>query len=559
MNLQIQLVTSMKQLEIYREAWDEILKKNNNNNPFLTFDWIKTWWDYFGEDKKLHVKVLRDENEIIAFLPLMKRKKKYIEEIFFIGFGQSNYMDIVVTDECRENALKIFLDSIFSSKLKAIYNLHGLLNSKQTPDILQRELNRRNIPFFQGEIIAPFLNYNAINFKEYLKPRQKKHGLNRRENKLHHVGDVSFQPLATKKIDTIFALHAKRWRNKMDTSGFSVGKTKQFFKHLLENSNSSFQTVVNTLTVDREIIGFMYGFICADRYVFYISAHDDDFGIFSPGRIVLKEEIKKCEEMQLRLFDLSIGYEPYKFDWNNGEDFAAKFVFPSNSAKAKFYYYLTSMKESIIYKLKKNRMVVLFKRNTLGKIRTTIRELNNQFKSIGIKNSMRKLFRNPLTKSMRKKDYFLYNLMAVNYPESKTLRIKKAKINDLETLCSLYKMEKTDIVSRWYKKQYCFLVEKDNINIASYWLNEQFIEIDDISHKENLSNNRKFIYDLKVINETKEEDHYSLLLDAIQTNEQCEQIIISVTSQQQKLINELATRKSPLWKVINRKSKKNGK
>jgi CelD/BcsL family acetyltransferase involved in cellulose biosynthesis len=551
MIFQKRLVTSMKELESYQEAWDEILKHNNNNNPFITFDWIKAWWDYFGEDFQLQVEVLCNDKEIIAFLPLMKREKKFIEEVFFIGFRSANYMDFVVKDEMREQVIKHFLNSINDSKQNSLFHLHGLLKSNRSPAILKKELVQRKIPFFQGNTIAPFLDYKEVEFSKYLKPRQKKHGLDRREKKLHKLGEVTFQPLAKDAIDDIFSLHAKRWSHKIETSGFSEeGKTKQFFKHLLENPGSSIQPVVNAYSIDNRMIGFMYGFICEDRYVFYVAAHDDDFGIFSPGKSVIKEQIKKCDELQLGIFDFSLGFEPYKFDWNNGEDFAIKFVFPSKNVKAKFYYYLISLKESLIFLLKKNRRIVLFRRNTLGKVRGTVRELKHQLKSKGVKNSIQHLFRNLFANREKQKEWHLFKLVNENTVENKDLVVKQAKVADLENLSSIYNLDKSAIVSRWYKKHLCYLVEKDNKLIAAYWVNEKSIEVEGLSYKESLSSNERFIYDLQVIDTTEYEDYYTLLLEALQFNESCERLIICANSKQSKLIEAIRQNTGSFLKVI---------
>src|SRR6266516_1293181 len=61
-------------------AWNRPVDECEIDHPFLTFDWIRSWWEAFGRGKRLHIVVVREGSEIIAIAPLM------ITGCWFYGF-----------------------------------------------------------------------------------------------------------------------------------------------------------------------------------------------------------------------------------------------------------------------------------------------------------------------------------------------------------------------------------------------------------------------------------------------------------------------------------------
>ncbi|MCA1031099.1 GNAT family N-acetyltransferase [Bacillus timonensis] len=549
-------ITSITKLEEYREEWNKILRQNANNNPFIELDWVMSWWQFFGDDYFLQVEVLKDEDEILAFFPLMRKKRRFVDEVFFIGYGQANYMDIVVLDEWRELAISYYLQHMNSTRTSVIYHLHGMLKSAGTPDLLEKYLKKERFPFFQGSTISPFINLSAIaDLKKYIKPRHSKHGLNRREKRLKTIGEVLYKRLDLNDIDFIFTLHAKRWKDRIDTSGFSVGKTREFYTHLVKMNYSNFQTVVDTLSIEGQMIAFIYGFICGDRYVFYIHAHDDDYGIFSPGRIILKESIVACDEIGLTNFDLSIGYEPYKFDWNNNEDFVMKLVFPTKSLKARFRYFLISRKESLVFALKKNRMIVLFKRNTLGKIRTAFQNIKNEIKRNGLR-QLGKFFVSKKNQKQEKfEEFLLYKIKKSPKVNDDHISIKELKLSEVNRIFSAYNLTMEEVIARWYRRHSCYVIEKGTEILGYYWFNQNSIDIPTLPYKENLSVNECFLYDLKAGHSLNNKKDFTALVRTIRECINHETMVVCTNEQNRSLIGALEFNQGSLQKRVNKLTK----
>ena len=77
--------------ESLRDCWNVILERNTleNNNVFLTWEWVSTWWKYFGKGRKLLILVVKDNEEILAIAPLMLSAYKLL---------RSNMVHIIASD-----------------------------------------------------------------------------------------------------------------------------------------------------------------------------------------------------------------------------------------------------------------------------------------------------------------------------------------------------------------------------------------------------------------------------------------------------------------------------
>ena len=59
-----------------REIWDPLLRQSPDNHIFLTWEWLFSWWQYHGADKKLRIILIKDNGRIIAIAPLMQSKMR---------------------------------------------------------------------------------------------------------------------------------------------------------------------------------------------------------------------------------------------------------------------------------------------------------------------------------------------------------------------------------------------------------------------------------------------------------------------------------------------------
>ena len=104
--LQLQIVDSSEEFYKLKSNWNKILSELGECPPFLTWEWMYTWWEIYKTDAtKLLLLVVLDNSNIIAIAPFYIRKGALIipcKTIYFLGSGEpeskevcSEYLDII--------------------------------------------------------------------------------------------------------------------------------------------------------------------------------------------------------------------------------------------------------------------------------------------------------------------------------------------------------------------------------------------------------------------------------------------------------------------------------
>ena len=53
-----------------KNTWDMLLE-HSSNEVFSTWEWLSTWWKYFGNNKKLLILLAKENDRIVGIAPLM--------------------------------------------------------------------------------------------------------------------------------------------------------------------------------------------------------------------------------------------------------------------------------------------------------------------------------------------------------------------------------------------------------------------------------------------------------------------------------------------------------
>lgn len=475
-------IKSYTHLEVYERDWKKITEDNNNTNPFIEYEFVYNWWKILGSQESVEILAVQDHNRIIAFFPFQFKKTWFGYMCHFLALGVANYMDIIVRKPDASRAIMFALDELIKRKKSIVFYLHGLLESTNTHYALSQYINARNLKERHFSIITPFINLENLDFDEYMKSRKKLHGMDRRDKRLRALGEVSLQLLESDEMDEIVRLHKRRWEKKNDTSGFSTESKQEFFRHLAELPSGNFSVRLTSLQVQEEKIAFTYGFACRTRYLGYVLGHDSDFDCYGPGRLLIKEKISQLISDGFQKLDMSIGYEPYKMEWNTDIDFTRKSIFSTNTIRAKSFRNTLWFKNILISKVKKYRAVVLFRRNTIGKVKYFLRQKVSF--SYRVRTISTKLF--PYIYD--NKSYLIGKLS--KFEGLKDTHANFSELNPNLALSTGH--ERKDILQKIYNG-YTGFYSKDILK--AFWINENVIRLDEMEVVINLKKRSIYIRD----------------------------------------------------------------
>lgn len=527
--MKIEVVDSIEKLIPYKTEWESILEEMNNDFVFLELDWITYWWEFFGDKHKLLVLIIFSDEEIAGICPLIMTNKGIYNEISFAGSRESGSMDFILRDKFREEALKCICDFLRNLKGKNIIQFHGISVNSVNYSLLEQYLKANNIQFTTSSLIRYFLNLRNNDFNTHFENRfgkKTRHTMSSKEKKLKRLGVLAFKRISSSDIDEAFEIHEKRWLRKIGNSSFSKGGTKEFYKELASNKNMKFNIAVDAITLNNKIISFMYGLEYNGRYLFIRIAHDDDFCFLSPGELIFKKKMEECFLSQIRVFDFGLGYEPYKAKWSDHYEEVFNVIFPSNTLKSNFIFYIkywTRIK--LKNALKKNKRIYNFRKYSLGKIKFMFSRAHISNKILKIKRAVDQngliiyLLKhlNDLTSRI-----FSYNQHLILEKDIESveilqdnIQVKEATIDDLDILSEVMNESSSKIIRRFTNKHKCYIILYNSQIIYYCWINYSNVEISGIEIKIPFGNPYAHIYDIFMEDKYKNEHNYTCILSNI--------------------------------------------
>src|SRR5437867_3569305 len=69
--LEVETVSDYQSFLDLEEVWNHLVQEAGIDHPFLSYEWVRTWWECFGAGKKLHILVIKKNKEPAAIAPLM--------------------------------------------------------------------------------------------------------------------------------------------------------------------------------------------------------------------------------------------------------------------------------------------------------------------------------------------------------------------------------------------------------------------------------------------------------------------------------------------------------
>jgi len=186
-SLELSIHDSFDSLESVAEEWNGFVLEETNS-IYLTFDWCRVWWEFYGRNRRLAVLIFRSEGRIVGILPFG------IDKVF-IGWGflriakllNSEYTACVLHPAILDENL----EEIFNSVIGAMFgkNVCDLLSFGQIVEESESVAALRNAALSRGQKLTVWGDRSAAvhcyfelprTFEEYLKSLSSKQRANLR-------------------------------------------------------------------------------------------------------------------------------------------------------------------------------------------------------------------------------------------------------------------------------------------------------------------------------------------------------------------------------------------
>jgi CelD/BcsL family acetyltransferase involved in cellulose biosynthesis len=290
---------------------------------FLTWQWQKIWWDFFGRESQLAIVAVRDGDELIGLAPLYSLPYDEGPNTLRLigGVEVSDYLDIIVASGKEEMVYKIlweFLMHEFDYPWEII-DLHNVPAASPTRTALPTYAKKTKQVQVRAQVedVCPIISLPS-GWEEYLALLNKKqrHEVRRKIRKAHKEASVRWyhvqdEEAVLTEMQDFIELHKRSAEQKKD---FMDQTMQDFFRAVASTACEQGWLRLYSLLINEVKAASMLCFDYNNSLMVYNSGYDPQLhASLSPGTVLLAHCIQDAIHRGLKTFDFLRGDEDYKY------------------------------------------------------------------------------------------------------------------------------------------------------------------------------------------------------------------------------------------------------
>lgn len=352
------LITEEKDFFSLEEEWRALLPRTRADNIFLTWEWISTWWEVFGEGKQPHILTFRDSAELVGILPCYIKSRSLlrlgkIRELRFLGTGEtvrSEYLDFICLPEYREECLENLAAFLPIDRSWDIAILSDLLLDSTMGRFLTERCDRCEIigrePCYYVEVPETFEKYlMSIN-------KKKRGNIRTCRRKLERDFSVEYHRLSqgnsfAEWLEEFKHLHAMRLKVRGLLSKFSDPRYELFHSRFSRHLRAKGWLFAPALSLDNKSVAARYDFVYNDTVYDYQTGYNPEYSRWGVMQALISYIIEDCATRRIRKYDFLAGDDDYKRRFSNAEREVCAFRLFNQTGAGRLYELFTRIRKWI--------------------------------------------------------------------------------------------------------------------------------------------------------------------------------------------------------------------
>jgi CelD/BcsL family acetyltransferase involved in cellulose biosynthesis len=309
--------------ELQRE-WNGLLQRSGANTIFLTWEWQRTWWNWYGEESRLCILAIWDGAELVGVAPLHTTSSGEGSRALQLlgGIELSDYLDVIIVGDEREAAVYGVLWEFLSGEYGCawdVLDLHNVPASSPTLESLPA-LGRASGDVEVASVVeevCPVIDLPS-SWDSYLALLSKKqrHEVRRKVSKASREAAVRWYYVddsvsLDEEVEDFVMLHRKSGAHK---KAFMDERMRGFFREIAGMAFDRGWLRLASLIINDVKAASMFCFEFSNTFLVYNSGYDPDlYPSLSTGIVLLAHCIRDAIERGLKVFDFLRGEEEYKY------------------------------------------------------------------------------------------------------------------------------------------------------------------------------------------------------------------------------------------------------
>ncbi len=332
MSLHVQPVATETDLHQLRHEWGQLLANSSQNNLFLTWEWLSTWWKYFGSGNRLFSLCVRDSHTgLVGVAPfrIAHQTSPYapaLRVIEFLGSGSPVWSDDLEVIAIRGREQEV-LGAIAAYLLRHrdqwdVASLTDLPECSPSVAVLSEHLDAAHVDCSsQPWAVCPYLPltdpWPVYDERARRKFRDLKKYLKALDQAGVEFGLVTSPEALEPALQALVQLNQQRIEAKHDVPSLSNATFTAFVADFCRAALRLGWLRLYHINLEQDYIAVNLNFLYGKRVYGYMSGFAPAWQRHGVGTALFYHVIRESHRAAATLYDFLRGDEEYKYRWTS--------------------------------------------------------------------------------------------------------------------------------------------------------------------------------------------------------------------------------------------------
>ncbi len=316
------------ELKSIQASWSELVAQVPKLSIFVTPQWLFSWWRAYGQDKRLCVLVLSDPQAgIVGIAPLYWESRRFtalaklrVLRLMGDGSGDSDDLDFIV----RPGYAPAVAEALLRWMLQTTWDIcefDCLSSQSEVVTLLMNALRKlgwrcmtSQRPFTRVALPESWETY----LKQLTAKERQKVGIRLRRLQARH--QVCFRRCERPDelpafLETLFALHQKRWEARGEPGSFSLPERRRFYEEMTRALLSRGWLELWLMEMDGVPVAAQIGMRYGNCVYSLQEGFDPSYAGDSVGYVLRSHILRECIQSGARFYDFLYGDQESKQRW----------------------------------------------------------------------------------------------------------------------------------------------------------------------------------------------------------------------------------------------------
>lgn len=348
--LSVETISDYRSFLELETSWNRLVEEAKIDHPFVSHEWMRTWWESFGSGKTLHTLVVKAGGEPVAIAPLMLSEERIyglkMRCVQSIHNEHTPRFEFIIGRQSKDAYRAIWRALSEQRELWDALQL-GELPADSSALRIMPELAAEDdcLTGTWGSVESPYIEF-AGDWDSYLGRLSRNHRkkVRRGLKYLSERGEVALEVVSSgeqvpEALEEALRIEAAAWKEKAGTAICARPEYREFYSKMAKRAAERDWLRLLFLTVSGSRIAMAYG-LCYSNSLYVLKAgYEPGYARYSPYNLLCYFVFRDAFEQGLAKYEFLGANEGWKLDWTKKTKPHTWLFVLQKSARARFLHF----------------------------------------------------------------------------------------------------------------------------------------------------------------------------------------------------------------------------